>query len=202
MARSLRFPEVLVGSVRFPESKTSEAGLRAYPFTMRLRWDIPDLDAFIEDPRHTVTVTGRIVCEPLGGDLPVANGLVELFAVDAGRVVMNYLLRFDADNGQRLELRGAKQIVHDRAKDLWPDTTTLPVEIRQTTGDQRLVVAGQVRLTLPRVMQAIITMRAPGTARVKIGTILAFDRFFVAELAHVYLAAVRPTDRRRSSAGS
>lgn len=188
MTRSLQFPETMIGKVTFRRSPSAQA----HKFTMQVRWFIPDLDAFFDDPRHAVVITGRVGCDALGGTLTVPSGRVELFAEDAGRTVMNYRLNFDASNGEPLELRGAKQIVHDRAKDLWPDTTTLPVEIRQATGDQQLVLSGRLHLTLPRVLRAIAGMRASGTPREAIKTIMAFDRFFVAKLASVYLTALRP----------
>ena len=105
-----------------------------------------------------------------------------------------------------LELHGAKEIVHDRPKDLWPDTTALPVQVRQATGEQLLVLSGKLHLTLPRVLRAVVGMRATGTVRVAVKTIIDFDRFFVANLASVYLAAVRPgrpvTPRRLRGNGS
>ena len=30
---------------------------------MRVQWYILDLDAFFDDPRHTVAVTGTVACE-------------------------------------------------------------------------------------------------------------------------------------------
>lgn len=194
MTRSLQFPETMVGKVSFGRSRSA----LAHKFTMQVRWFIPDLDAFFDDPRHQVVITGRVLCDALGGTLTVPSGQVELFAEDAGRTVMNYRLNFDASNGEPLELRGAKQIVHDQAKDLWPDTTTLPVEIRQATGDQQLVLLGRLHLTLPRVLRAIAGMRASGTRRESIKTIIAFDRFFLAKLASVYLTALRPVRGNRA----
>lgn len=202
MPRSLSFPETMIGDVTFCGSTTAATALRAYRFTMRVQWYIPDLDVFFDDPRHTVTVTGTVECEALGGKLPVSSGTVELFAEDAGRTVMNYRLHFPAANGEQLELRGSKQVVHDRPKDLWPDTTTLPVEVVRAATREPLV-AGTVHLTAPRVLHAIAGMRASRGLpwRERVGTIVAFDRFFLAELASVYLAAVRRSPGRPVLAG-
>ena len=192
MPRSLHFPETLTGPVKFTRSTTSDAALQEYPFTMRLRWSIPDLDVFFDDPRHPVNVLGHVRCEPLGGSLPVSDGSVECFAIGPdGGMVMNYVLRFPAGNDQPLVLQGTKHVVHDRPNDLWPDTTTLPVEIRQADGQQELVAAGTLRLSVFIVARAVIGMRANGGLRQALGTVIAFDRFFLAKLASVYLAPVR-----------
>lgn len=200
MSRSMSFPETLVGDVEFPSAASAPKIQDRYRFAMRLQWFIANLDDFFDDPRHTVAVTGRVRCDPLGGDIDVVSGFVELFAEDAGRTVMNYRLKFSAGNGEALELRGAKQIIHDRAKDLWPDTTSLPIEVRQAQGRQELVVSGTLHLNLARVLRAIAGMRATGGPRQAIGTVLAFDRFFLAKLASVYLHEVRPA-RRHAAVG-
>lgn len=191
MPRWLKFPETLVGDVALPSARSAAHDRESHRFTMRLQWFIPDLDALFADSRHRVVVTGTVQCEPLGGKLRVPSGEVELFAEDAGLTVMNYRLYFQAANGEPLVLQGTKQIVHDRPKDLWPDTTTLPIEVRQSTGEGDLVLSGTVNLTLPRVLRAIVGMRASGPALEAAGTIVAFDRFFLTKLAVVYLAAVR-----------
>ena len=199
MTRSLTFPEVLVGDVAFRSSVSAGASLSQHRFTMRLVWFIPDLDAFFDDPRHAVVITGRVLCEPLGGELEVPSGTVELFAEDAGRKVMNYRLDFPAGNNERMELTGAKAIVHDRVKDLWPDTTTLPIELRKADSGE-LVISGIVRLNLVRILRAMAGMRATGGVKQAAGTIIAFYRFFVANLASVYLHEVRPA-RQRAAVG-
>jgi cholesterol oxidase len=192
MPRSLHFPETLTGRVTFTRSTSSDALLQEYPFTMHLRWSIPDLDAFFDDPRHPVNVSGQVRCEPLGGDLTVSDGSVECFALEPdGQMVMNYVLSFPAGNDQPLVLQGTKEVVHDRPNDLWPDTTTLPVEVRQADGEQELVAAGRLRLSVFIVARAVIGMRATGGPRQALRTIIAFDRFFLAKLASVYLGPVR-----------
>lgn len=200
MPRTLAFPETMIGRVSFIRSSTGDAPLQAHVFRMDVRWSIADLDAFFDDPRHRVALSGRVRCEPLGGDLTLSGGTVDLFAVEPdGRMIMNYLLQFPAGNDQELVAQGAKQVVHDRPKDLWPDTTTLPIEVRQADGTQEVIVAGTLRLSLVRVIRAIFGMRANGSLREGIGTIIAFNRFFLAKLASVYVAAIRRPRAARTS---
>ena len=172
---------------------------------MRLRWNILDLDAFFDDPRHTVAVTGTVTCERSEASSPCRRR-VELFADDAGSDGDE--LPTELSGGQRRTAGTARQ-QRGRARSAeGPVARHDRAARRGSAGSPGAAsrVPAPLHLTVAARAASVVGMRASGLPGGAVRTIIDFDRFFVANLASVYLAAVRPgrpeTSRRLRRNGS
>jgi predicted acylesterase/phospholipase RssA len=184
----LVFHETMTGQVRFTASATAghRGGLRAHRLSLRLRVAAADVQALIRDPQHRAQLSGSVVCEALGGTLPVRSGTVDLLTREgADELAMRYDLEVEDGTGHRLRLQGYKDVAHDRAADLWADTTTLPVTLTDVAG--RVVVEGVVRLSLLGVLRVALSLRGSRSGIAGVLDAGRFVRFFAGALAWVYL---------------
>jgi cholesterol oxidase len=146
------------------------------------------LSGVLTDPRHRMRAEGYVRCRELGGaDLPVKDGVFELFAPStaAGRLEMRYRLPFDSDLGP-MTLVGFKDIGNDAGFDAWPDTTTLYTRLLRGTwtsgepSDDDEYARGILRL------DALMFARQLSTFRGGPLDLIRFGGFFLSRLLVTY----------------
>lgn len=194
---SLEFTEEMKGYVSFGE-RDFEAGLRegkdSGTFLMfHLTIEADDIDRFIADPEHAAAARGWVRCEELGGQLPVEDGLFNLFVATTDPMLkkMRYRLYFSGSAGNPLTLAGFKDIQDDPGFDLWSDTTTLYVRILRGHVDSQaeadVVASGILRIYMRDFARQLTTFRARGGSLVTRTKALSdFGRLFLGELWELY----------------
>lgn len=170
----LRFTERMKGFVAFDEDdsvqgeregRQDRTGLMAQ-LTIR----IDDTRRFAADPAHEARAEGWVVCDALGGWLPIEDGTFNLF-VDEGdpkHKQMRYRLLFQDTVGHPLTLTGCKTIENDAGFDLWRDTTTLAVRIdgghAGVNGVTPAIAAGIIRIHPMDFLRQLTTFRTGGNS--------------------------------------
>jgi choline dehydrogenase-like flavoprotein len=157
---------------------------------------VPDIGAFLNDPRHTLMLDGTLTLPlPPDGDVqvvPVGSGTVNLL-VEAGvrRRIMKYILPFEW-RGARWRLEGIKEIEDDPGFDGWLDTSVLYTELHD--GGAKPVARGVLRLGIKDFLDNQLKgLKANGTtdpARV-IWTLGSFAVFFFGDLQGIYAPEIK-----------
>ncbi len=84
----LRFQETMGGHVGIDESEPLAGSARGERENTPLRFDveirIDDLGRFLRVADHAAQLSGTVTFEPLGGRLPIRDGVFNLFTVDPG----------------------------------------------------------------------------------------------------------------------
>lgn len=160
---------------------------------------VPGVDGFILDPAHEARITGEVMCDALGGRLPVEQGVFNLFVDDGdpAHKRMTYLLFIRDAAGHPLTLSGFKDVADGRGRGAWRDTTTLftrllqgHVAARDEDGAE-VVAAGVIRITAPAFLRQLTTFRTSGpTAADRAAALARFGAFFLGSLWDVYARKV------------
>ena len=135
--------------------------------------------------------------EPLGGRIPIRDGVFNLFTVDARTGIrrMTYAFRFTAADGQLYFLHGHKEIHDDPgALDVVPDMTTLFTTIYRGPDEQAPVyAAGVLTFDLKKTPALLASMKVEGTNSLlrKTAAYTAFASFAYGALRDEYLQCVR-----------
>ncbi|HXF00112.1 MAG TPA: patatin-like phospholipase family protein [Solirubrobacterales bacterium] len=195
-AKTVRFTEVMAGSVTFGEDG-SQSGTKS-PLRFKLTMHVDDLETFLKDPEHEAVATGFVECPALGGRRVVSHGRFNLFTEGSapGLKHMRYRLFFRDREGRALTLTGVKDIRDDQGFDTWPDTTTLDTRILDghvaPGSEGALVAQGILRITLLAFARQLSTFRGAGPGLLG-GTraVLRFGHAFVGNLYSVYLPGQR-----------
>lgn len=195
----VRFTEEMKGHVSFGETdhergarEGSESGTR---LMFHLTIEVGDLERFAADDRHEAAAEGWVVCEALGGRLPVERGAFNLFVADdePGRKRMLYRLFFRDGAGHPLTLAGFKVVRERSGGHVWRDTSTLYVRVLRghvEEGDEpgaENVASGILRLNPLDFARQLATFRAGECGPVgQVAAIGRFDALFVGQLWQIY----------------
>ena len=189
---SVRFTEEMLGHVTFGEedflrgAAPERDGAGALKFHLTIVVD--DIERFGTDPRRSAGAHGYLVCDALGGKLPVEHGAFNLFVdTEPGVKRMLYRLFFRDGAGHPLTLSGHKLIKNDAGFDVWRDTTTLFTRVLRGHVDEagepgaEVVASGVLRIR-PRDFARQLT-----TFRGSLSGLLRFMTIFLGQLAEAYL---------------
>lgn len=197
---SVRFTEEMKGYITLGETDFetgARQGRENGTFCMfHLTIEIPDIDAFVDDPLRTGTCQGWVGCDVLGGERVVERGVFNLFVDDeqAGRKWMRYRLWFSDLAGHPLTLVGFKNVYDDKGFDAWSDTSTLYTRILaghvepDDDADARVVASGIITIWIRDFMRQLTTFRSSGpTWRDRFRAMRVFGGTFVLQLKDVYV---------------
>lgn len=113
-----------------PEAANNVALLRHERMMFELTITTADMDSFVADPNHPCTASGYLDADMLGGRCEVEKGWFNLLVLKgSGRRLMLYRLYVTSPGGKPLTFVGYKDIHSDKGFDIWPDTTTLRVQM-------------------------------------------------------------------------
>jgi cholesterol oxidase len=201
---SLRFTEEMKGWFTFGETdyrRGAAAGRQTGSSIMfHLTIVTEDVRRFLKDRDHTAQARGWVRSDVLGGQLPVQEGVFNLFVTDGPRSKrMLYRLFFADSMGHPLTLSGFKEINGGTAAAVWPETSTLYTRILQghvrasQDADATVVGSGVLRILPPDFARQLTTFRAFGPSlRGRAGAMTDFIRMFLGQLWVVF-------DPRRSA---
>ena len=197
----LRFQETMGGHVGIDEPEPLAGSARGQrentPFQFDVEIRIEDLGRFLRVADHAAQLSGTVTFEPLGGRIPIRDGVFNLFTVDPGTGIrrMTYAFRFTAADGQLYFLHGHKEIHDDPgALDVVPDMTTLFTTLYRGPDEQAPVyAAGVLNFDLRKTPALLASMKVEGTnSRLqKVAAYTAFASFAYGALRDEYLHGIR-----------
>lgn len=196
---SLRFTEEVKGYVGFGATDYREGfhqGSLAKSYVeAQMTIHIDGVNRFITTPEHEASIEGVIVCDHLGGRLPISRGSFNIF-VDEGdpaRKKAIYRLFFDDAQGNRLMLSGFKDLHDDPDTDLLSDTTVVFTKIYRGTvasdeeGTAEVVATGILRVGMIAFLRQLATFRVEGpTLADRTAALTRFGIFYFGRLWDVY----------------
>ena len=199
----LSFSEEMKGYLGFGETdyqRGHDVGKRKKSYvSFNLTIRIDGVNRFITRPLHEAATEGYLTCESLGGQLPVEQGIFNLFVdeADPDEKKMLYRLHFRNGEGEPLTLTGFKEIKDDPGLDLWSDTTTLYTRILkghvapEQDSDAEVLASGILRIHLLDFLKQLSTFRveAPSLAD-RTSALGRFGRLFLGKLWDVYAKEV------------
>jgi predicted acylesterase/phospholipase RssA len=201
----IRFTERMVGRVVFGgddgREVSSPEGAAAADLALHLTIDIRGVDRFLADPQHEAALRGEVVCQELGGRLPVEGGTFQLFVErsDPQHLRMLYRLFFADRAGHRLTLSGYKDVSEDSRRGIWKDTSVLATRIVRGhvgAGEEpgaELVASGAVHIRPTDFLKQLTTFRVEAASLPgKVTTLGRFGQFFCGKLWDVYAQNVLP----------
>ena len=197
----LRFQETMEGHVGIDEREPLAGTARGRRENTPLRFDveirIEDLGRFLRVADHAARLSGTVTFEPLGGRIPIRDGVFNLFTVDprTGIRRMTYAFRFTAADGRLYFLQGHKEIHDDPgALDVIPDMTTLFTTLHRGPDEHAPVyAAGVLTFDLKGTPALVASMKVEGTNSLlrKVAAYTAFASFAYGALRDEYLQGVR-----------
>lgn len=168
---------------------------------IQVKVDVPDVDRFVAEPGHQGQLSGSLSYAPLGGECPVVQGWFGLLTdtADANRKCMSYRLHCNTPEGRAITFDGVKRVQHDTPIDLWPDTTTLYVNVYEghidplSAAAPTLLFAGILKLGLAEFVRLLGTLSAKNPdGSDSLEGLLTFGRYFAGRLAEVYCQGLPP----------
>lgn len=163
------------------------------PFAFTLTVVADDLDALIEDDAHAARMVGTVTAPALSAEfLTATEGTFNLFikdAEDAAAKRMSYRMRLRASDGKVYFFEGFKRIRDEFGPDVWDDTTTLYITLREG-GDAGAPIVGRGILKIrpidfARQMTTVEVSNAK-TLGEKAEAQARFGRFFAGVIFEVY----------------
>src|SRR5262249_54783656 len=98
-----------------------------------------DLNAMLTQPEHAARMVGTAVAPTLSAaPLTVTDGAFHLFVKDPDAVetrLMRYEMKLTSQEGRVYHFQGFKRIHDDPGADVWSDTSTLYITIREGDSD-------------------------------------------------------------------
>lgn len=151
-------PEYLAGRIAGQQENT--------PIRFDARIIINNLEQFIHLPEHRARLEGTLTFAPLGGSLPMEDGIFNLFSLEpaTGIRLMVYSFRFTAGSGKQYYLYGEKHIKDDPGFDLLEDMTTLFTTIYAGPDAQAPIYgSGQIFFDLKDMPALMASVKVTGT---------------------------------------
>jgi hypothetical protein len=199
MTASVQFTEEMLGHVTFGESDFARGAVAGRDGAGALKFHltivVDDIERFGSDPTRRAGAHGYLVCDALGGRLPVERGVFNLFVdTEPGVKHMLYRLWFRDGSGHPLTMSGFKLVKDDAGFDVWKDTTTLFTRVlrghvdEQDDASAEIVASGVLRIRIRDFARQLTTFRAGGDgAGAKLGALAKFGTIFLGQLSEAYL---------------
>ncbi len=185
------FVSTKVGDDYEKGAKAAEAAGEALDFVLTIH--ASDMESFVADAEHEARMAGTVSAPGLSPKpLAVSEGRFNLFTEDPDRVatrIMRYRMKLSTEEGREYWFHGFKEIHDDRGFDLWSDTTTLYVTLRDGPDEKSPAIGkGILRIAPDDFMRQLTTMRAtdPPSDREALEAKVKFGRFFAGSLFDTY----------------
>jgi predicted acylesterase/phospholipase RssA len=184
----ISFREKMTGTIQLADLPVRQVSA----CELRLEVTVADVEHFVADPAHVAQVHGTVVCNGLGGRLPIRSGRLNLLVEnDVGDLRMIYELTVSDSDGRDLRLRGEKFVHRDTGFDLWADTTTLHLTVQDEDGPE--IAAGVLRLSPMGLLRQLASMRTEAPSRrAGLRALGRFLGFFAGQLGDTYLTPPSP----------
>ncbi|MFL9875530.1 alpha/beta fold hydrolase [Paraburkholderia megapolitana] len=197
----LRFTETMLGDYTpIPANGAANgaaAASVAMSFTLTVESD--DLEHMLADPQHEARMVGTLTCTALSAQpLMIVDGRFNLFVDNEEEVDvrnMNYRMTLESVEGKTYYLFGQKIVTHSSLLNLWSQTNTLYVQMRDSAapdapqiGRATLIITPENFLRQSRTMEVT---NAPDI-ETRLAWTLKFGRFFAGVLFTEYGGIAAP----------
>jgi hypothetical protein len=193
MATSLRFTEVMTGTIAPLGASGVQLVGRSSPLALRLTVNVVDAREFLANQDHTASLSGWVDSPVLGGRQRVEQGACSFFPRDEPE--LRYWLLFPDGTGHQLRLRGVKHLRSGMPLRVWSDTTTLQVWLLSGNDEvegQAALAHGVVHITPLAFARQLTTFRSEGrSAGIRVRALAEYVAFFTGGLWNAYVAAAR-----------
>jgi cholesterol oxidase len=170
------------------------------PFEFTLTIATKDVDKMISDPDHKAEMTGTATAPALSGaPMTVHDGEFQLFVENREQVDtrnMIYRMRLASQEGKNYWFYGFKVVRQDSPFDIWPDTSTLYITVREGDANGPVLGKGVLRIRPDDFAKQLTTMHATNCSdpKKRLEVVARFGRFFAGTLWDTYGAVfARPT---------
>ncbi|WP_392543512.1 alpha/beta fold hydrolase [Oryzobacter telluris] len=159
-------------------------------FTVTVTAD--DARRLVDEPEHQGRINGTVTAPALSPNpIRVSDGRFNLLVRDSGTARgrrMLYAMPMVTDEGRHLHLDGYKQIEDDGGLDLWADTTTLYVTVREGDAHGDVVARGILTIHPADFARQLTTMKAVGADGPldHLAAMTRFGRYFAGSLNEVF----------------
>ena len=182
----IRFTERMAGTLTLEQGSES-------PMEFTLTVVADDLEQLLTDDDHRARLVGTVTAPALSpGPLTATEGEFQLFVRDGPAVAtreMRYRMALASEEGTSYFFDGVKVVRDDPGFDLWADTTTLHVTVREGASREGDVLGRAVlRIATGDFVRQLRTMEVTNapTRRERIRQQVRFGRFFVGVLFDTY----------------
>lgn len=162
-----------------------------FAFTLTVISD--DLEAMLADEAHPARMIGSVTAPALSPTpLTATDGVFNLFVRapdDPAARRMAYRLRLTSAEGKVYGFEGFKRIRDDFGPDIWADTTTLYITLRDGVADDApLLARGILKIRPDDFIKQLATLEVRNAAGLKerAEAVARFGRFFAGTLFEVY----------------
>lgn len=169
--------------------KNGKAAGNPLEFTLTVRGD--DAEAMLTEPGHEANMSGTVMAPALSPKpLSVTGGVFNLFVVNPNEVEtrnMRYRMTLHSEEGRTWWFEGFK-VIHNRpAWDIWSDTTTLYITLKDGGENGPELGKGILHIAPADFARQMTTMKATGgTERQRLEALAKFGRFFSGTLFDTY----------------
>ncbi|CAN5783083.1 alpha/beta fold hydrolase [soil metagenome] len=207
---TLRFTERMAGFLSTRMTDDFEAADRqgkvdgsTCEFLLTIRSE--DLEAMLADPAGNAAMSGTVTAPALSSSpLVVSDAVFQLFGTTGNRNEreMRYKMTLSSEEGRTFRFDGFKAVHDDPGLDLWADTTTLFITVREDDDNGPVVGRGVLRIAIPDFIRQLTTITVEGAPSValRLEAQARFGRLFAGELFRVYGGIARRTAGGRDRA--
>lgn len=173
-----------------PETGAAKGEEEGSKLTLHASIIIRNMQRFMEDEKHSGVMAGHLNFPLFDDFIPAKTGVFNLFTENGTPETkwMIYEMGF-VHESKEYYLAGQKEVRDDPGFDLWQDTTTLKVTLREGTDKTgKIIGAGILKLELNELIRLVKSMHAIDalTSADKINLIANFGAFFMGELWDTY----------------
>jgi cholesterol oxidase len=176
--------------------KTEESGIQ-FVFTIGTN----DLHSLISRPEHTAGISGIVKAPALSPkSLNVSEGSFNLFIKNVDDVEtrnMSYRARLTSEEGREFLFEGFKVIRDDGILNIWRDTTTLKITIRDASDPEHPILGKGIMVIEPAdLRRQLSTLRVTNaeSTDVRLKALAQFGRFFSSTLFQTYGGIFAPQE--------
>ncbi|MDE2660842.1 MAG: GMC family oxidoreductase N-terminal domain-containing protein [Acidobacteriota bacterium] len=201
----VRFTERMAGYFGEGEDywEGAEAGRKTgSSFAFVFSISVDDVERMLADPAHEADLFGSVDAPAVSESRLIASGgRFNLFSADPDdprTKRMEYRATLTAEDGAQYEFRGHKVVRDDPGFDLWPDTTTLYIELRHRgAAEADPPLRGVLRIAVADFARQLTTMQPTGSdsAKARAKALADFGGFFAGSLFRIYGGVGSPLQR-------
>ncbi|WP_447980762.1 GMC oxidoreductase [Candidatus Nitrospira bockiana] len=194
----LRFTETMRGFVSLREHDDYRRGAEqgradGSPCEFTVTIISRDLERLLEGPAHAAAMVGTVTAPALAAaPMTITDGRFHLLPEDPERVGarrMTYRMVLLAPDGRRFFFEGFKSVQNDAGPDVWADTTTLYVTVRDGPDAAAPILAkGVLAIDPANFAWQLTTMEVTNAPdlRARLSGLARFGRFFAGALLDTY----------------
>ncbi len=171
-------------------AQQGKAANNSFQFTLTIRGD--DVNRMLAEPGHEARMAGTVLAPRLSAKpLTVDGGVFQLFVVNPNEVEthnMVYRMTLVSEEGERWYFDGFKVVHEGPATEIWHDTSTLYITLRENDAAGPVAGMGILQIAPADFAKQMTTIQVTNAASVaeRLKTVARFGEFFAGTLFETY----------------